>query len=233
MEKQRSRARELADEAARRGEPLGWFETLYSEAQGEAGLIPWADERPNPNLVSWLKRRSITPGGRALVVGCGLGDDAEYLAADGFAVTAFDISASAVAWCRSRFPNSNVVYEVHDLLQPATAWHRAFDFIFESYTLQVLPPALRRLAMRHIADWVSTNGTLLVVTRGREPHESPGQMPWPLSRDELSVFEESGLVCRQFEDYLEDESPPVRRFRVTYGRKNADPRNRSNVLMPE
>ena len=47
----------------------------------------------NPNLSEWTDFRKVKAHGkRALVVGCGLGDDAEYLAEQGFSVTAFDIS---------------------------------------------------------------------------------------------------------------------------------------------
>ncbi|MCC5670705.1 class I SAM-dependent methyltransferase [Nostoc sp. CHAB 5784] len=41
-------------------------------------------------------------GQKALVIGCGLGDDAEAIASLGFEVTAFDISPTAIAWCQER-----------------------------------------------------------------------------------------------------------------------------------
>lgn len=57
-----------------------------------------------PSLVHWLVK-NLGEGLSAVVVGCGLGDDAEALAAAGFAVTAFDVSGSAIAWAKERFPN--------------------------------------------------------------------------------------------------------------------------------
>jgi SAM-dependent methyltransferase len=220
---ERRHARELAERYAARGDALGWFEPLYAEAYTGSGekieRIPWAETRPNPNLVSWYEWHcSASLQGTALVVGCGLGDDAEYLASQGFQVSAFDISRTAIAWCRSRFPLSNVAYEACDLFQAPESWKLAFDFVFEAYTLQVLPAALRSEAMRRIADWVSPGGTLLVVARARESHEPAGEMPWPLTRNEMATFTEAGLVVRQFEDYLDAEEPPVRRFRVCYQR---------------
>lgn len=44
-------------------------------------------------------------------------------------------------------------------------------------------------------------------------------MPWPLTKEELSLFEDHGLKKVFLEDYLDSEEPPVRRFRATYCRK--------------
>ena len=84
---------------------------LYAGADWDPDEIPWANLKPNPALVQWLDLHPPAKSHRrALVVGCGLGDDAEELAARGFVVTAFDISAAAVAWCKQRFPASRVNY---------------------------------------------------------------------------------------------------------------------------
>jgi ubiquinone/menaquinone biosynthesis C-methylase UbiE len=215
----RATARELAQRHVAGGDPLGWFEVLYATSEGDSLSIPWADLSPNPNLVSWFEQqRAAGSGRRALKIGCGLGDDAEELSRRGFDTTAFDISSTAIRWCRRRFPGSSVGYVEADLLQPPDEWAQGFDLVLESYTLQVLPSELRSEAMRCVADFVAPGGTLLVIARGREPGEAEGAMPWPLTRQELGVFTEAGLTELQFEDYVDDESPPVRRFRVTYAR---------------
>ena len=216
----RTRARTLAAESVKAGTPLEWFDTLYQEAASGRATVPWADFRPNPNLVEWLDDASMRGEGRhALIVGCGYGDDAEELARRGFDVTAFDISATVIVRCRERFPESPVSYEVADLLQPQSNWHRQFDFVFEAYTLQVLPPNLRAEALSEITDFVAPGGTLLLVTRGRDSSDADGTMPWPLTREELSEF---SLHMREesFEDYVEDEEPPVRRFRLVFRRSD-------------
>lgn len=215
----RATARALARQHVAQGDPLGWFEVLYAAVEGDADGIPWADLSPNPNLVSWLDRQGAPgTGSRALKIGCGLGDDAEELARRGFETTAFDISPTAIGWCRTRFPSSAVRYVEADLLQGPREWAHGFDLVVESYTLQVLPPQIRSEAMRRAADFVAPGGTLLVITRGRENAEDEGAMPWPLTRQELGVFTASGLTEVRFEDYVDGEQPPVRRFRVTYER---------------
>jgi SAM-dependent methyltransferase len=212
-------AQDLAQKHLAAGDPLGWFEVLYSTAANEPAKIPWADLQPNPHLLTWLNTHELPPGKRALKIGSGLGDDAEELARRGMNVTAFDISSTAIAWSRRRFRHSPCEYFPADVLNPPPQWNDSFDFVFEAYTLQVLPPPLRRQAMRNIALFLVPTGTLLIVCRGREPTDPEGQMPWPLTRRELDTFTVEGKLIEQtFEDFLDDESPPVRRFRVLYAK---------------
>lgn len=218
-ETHRVMARKIAHKHLDAGDPLGWFEDLYSSAGEDTSIIPWADLKPNPNVVDWLDQYASGDSGMAIKVGSGLGDDAEELARRGFDTTAFDISESAIAKSRARFPNSPVSYIVEDLFSAPNEWHGKFDLVVESYTLQVLPPALRVGAIGSIAAFVAPGGTLLVVSRGRESDEPEGKMPWPLTKEELALFQTHDLKEVSFEDYIDNEEPPVRRFRVTYFRE--------------
>lgn len=215
----RTRARELAAEYLAKGDPTGWFEQVYREAEEGKGAVPWADLRPNPNLLDFWKRSPMDAGGkRALTVGCGFGDDAEQLADWGFATTAFDISESAIRGCLRRFPRSRVQFVAADLLRPPGEWFHAFDFVLESNTLQVLPPELRQRAMGHAADFVKEGGLLLIIARARDENDPRGEMPWPLTRRELNRLPELGLRELSWEDFFDRETPPVRRFRALYHR---------------
>jgi len=218
MNDPRARARAVAEEALRRGDPVGWFETLYREVEGDWTRIPWADLAANPHVREWLSARRDRPGRRALIVGCGLGDDAEAAAARGYRTVAFDVAPTAVEGCRRRVPDSRVEYRVADLFDPPAEWASRFDLVVEVNTLQVLPEARRPEAMRRIAGFVAPGGTLLVVARGRDEKEDPGRMPWPLTRRELETFADAGLHEGRFEDFLDDETPPVRRFRAVFQR---------------
>lgn len=208
----------MAEEFIRRGDSTGWFEDLYRRVEGDLAAIPWADLEANPNLVSWAERTGLAGAGRlALTVGCGLGDDAEELSRRGFEVTAFDIAPTAIEWCRRRFPESQVDYQVADLFNPPESWVGRSDFVLESYTLQSFLPELRPRAMGQVAQLVVPGGTLLVICRGREQGETPeGVWPVPISRKELDRFLELGLQEAAFEDFLDGEEPPVRRFLVRY-----------------
>ena len=218
-ETQRVTAREIAHKHLDSGDPLGWFEDLYAQADEELSIIPWADLEPNPNLIDWLNQNGTALSGLAINIGSGLGDDAEELSRRGLETTAFDISESAIAWSRKRFPKSSVSYIVADLFSAPIEWKANFDFVIEAYTLQVLPPGLRAKAVRCITSFVAPKGTLLVIARGREPSDPEGKMPWPLTREEMSLFKANGLKEVSFEDFMDGEEPPVRRFRAAYFRK--------------
>jgi SAM-dependent methyltransferase len=212
----RDRIRQLARESIARGDLTGWFEQIYADAHGDTSGISWADLEPNPHLKEWVTPRADDlRGKRALVVGCGLGDDAEALRALGMQVTAFDISPTAVQWCKRRFPDSTVEYLQADAAAPPTAWTGRFDLVVEIYTLQVLVPELRRQAAESIARCAAREGQLFIVCRGREPSEAEGEFPWPLTKAELDAFTRMGLREESFEDFMDGDT---RRFRAVYRR---------------
>ncbi|BAS57625.1 putative thiopurine S-methyltransferase [Leptolyngbya boryana NIES-2135] len=205
-----TRTVQLATDFIGKGDPLGWFEELYATANGDPTTVPWARLTPHPLFVEWLNQHSLV-GKTAIVIGCGLGDDAEELAKRGMEVTAFDISETAIAWCKKRFPDSSVNYQVADLFQLALG---KFDFVLESYTIQAMPPELRAQAIPKIAELVAESGQLLVICLGREPEQPLATVPFPLTKIELSGFTQAGLHEVKFEDLNEPET--VRRWRVQY-----------------
>jgi threonine dehydrogenase-like Zn-dependent dehydrogenase len=175
-------------------DPTGWFERLYSSAGTGGATVPWDHGEPAPMLVDWAAGLS-GPGRRAVVVGCGLGDDAEFVAGLGFTTVAFDVAPSAIAQARRRFPDSTVDYRTADLLALPDEWHHGFDLVVENFTVQSLPPALHARASAAIAGLVAPGGTLIVhASRGADdapPRESP---PWPLRRAEVEAFAVDGLT---------------------------------------
>lgn len=207
----------FAREHLRAGDPTGWFEPVYAAAGARISDVPWVDLAPNRQLVEWLEREPVDARGRrAVVVGCGTGDDAELLRERGFDTLGFDIAPTAVAWAERRFPETS--FRTADLLALPDELLAAFDLVFEAYTLQALPVEIRAAAIDGVAALVAPRGTLLVVTYGRDAEDEPGRLPWPLTRGELARFGELGLVERRFEDYRDDVDPERRRFRVEYAR---------------
>jgi SAM-dependent methyltransferase len=210
-------ARRLAAESlASDDHPLAWFERLYAQVEGGAAVAPWDRGEPNPRLVEWADARASSGAGRrALVVGAGLGEDAEYLSALGFETVAFDVSATAVKLAAERFPGSRVQYRAADLLEPPPEWRRAFDLVFESMTVQSMPPELHEAAIARVGELVAPGGTLLVLATGREEQQPAAGPPWPLTRAEIDAFAADGLDAVRVEELRASD---VLRWRAEFRR---------------
>jgi SAM-dependent methyltransferase len=179
---------------------LPGFEEIYARAGQDLGAIPWAALAPNPALVGWLDQQPRPAGDRALVIGCGLGDDAEEAARRGYQVTAFDLSPTAIRHCRERFPGSAVDYQIADLFHLPAYWNEAFSLVVEIRTLQSLPLPERAGAAAAIAAAAGPGGRVFVRALGRDDGEPPGSRPWPVSHGELRGFIKAGLGEAEFAD---------------------------------
>lgn len=169
-----------------------FFETVYGTAHGDAAMVPWADMAPKPHLLQWLGSQP-THRGRAIDVACGLGDNAEALAAAGYETLAFDFSPRAIAWARERFEETQVDYQVGDLFDLPEAWQGAFDLVHECYTLQSIPPETLPETLPAVAGLVAPGGILLVYARTRKDGEMVEGPPWPLEESMVRSFDRHGL----------------------------------------
>ncbi|MFI7698693.1 class I SAM-dependent methyltransferase [Nonomuraea sp. NPDC049480] len=204
----------LAAESLAAGDAVGWFERLYAESATGEAIVPWDSRSPHVLLTGWASEYAAGRG-RALVVGAGLGDDAEYVAGLGYETVAFDVSASAVRLAQERFPESAVRYQVADLLNPPAEWRHAFDLVVEIMTVQALPEELHAEAIARVAEFVRTGGTLLVIASGREEGGPVFAPPWPLTPSEIAAFATDGLVTGEIEDLRDGER---HRWRATFHR---------------
>ncbi len=200
-----------------RDEPTGWFDSIYTDAQGDHRAVFWADLEPCPYLLKWLKNATFTHAGRkAIVVGCGVGDDAEALSEAGYEVTAFDISPEAIRLCRNRYPDSRVKYLVADLFAYPSQWAESFELVYECNTIQVLPGKYRIQARDAMVSLLAPQGYLLVSCRSRLKGEQEDDIPLPLDREEIDGFIRCGLSEESFEAYDDTQAPPVPHFFASY-----------------
>jgi SAM-dependent methyltransferase len=213
-------SRRFAADSLADGDPTGWFERLYRAAESGATEVPWARRVPNRYVVDWAEQRGLVGAGRrALVVGCGLGDDAEYISGLGFLTVAFDVAESAVRACRQRFPDSTVGYQTADLLDPPPEWTAAFDLVVESMTVQALPRSLRATATANVSELVAPDGTLLVLAAPLGADDDPDDgPPWPLDRSEIEAFGIGDLAQIRIEELTDPPSPVIRRWRAEFRR---------------
>jgi SAM-dependent methyltransferase len=215
-EEERVAARSLAA-----GDPTGWFEQLYAAGEGGRITMPWNRAEPHPLLVEWAEGRRLAGAGRrAVVVGCGLGADAEYIAGRGFDTVAFDISETAVRIARQRHAGSAVRFVAADLLDPPRDWLRAFDLVVEIITVQALPDPTRRQAITNVSRLVGAEGTLFVIAAvADDNHPDDANPPWPLRRDEIEAFAIDGLSLARIEIATLPNAPTEHRWRAELHRR--------------
>jgi SAM-dependent methyltransferase len=206
--------------ALAKGDATGWFEELYAAADAGRITMPWSRSEPHVLLAEWTGTRRLDgTGGRAIVIGCGLGADAEHVARIGFDTVAFDVSPTAVALARERHRGSRVHYVAADLLELPPNWHRAFDFVVEVITVQALPDPPRHQAIVNVGMLVARRGRLLVVAARRTANTKTGPgLPWPLRREEVEAFATDGLAVHRIEALAVPGQPDEPRWRAEFRR---------------
>lgn len=178
-----------------------FFDGLYVAAGGGGDPVPWdRDGAPQQLLADWAADRSLSGAGRrAVVVGCGFGGDAEFLARLGFAVVGFDFSAPAIEAARELNPRSAVDYELADLLALPTGWFAGFDLVVESLTVQSLPRSIRAEVIAAVRSLAAPGGTVLVISSQQGMRAEAPTGPWPLSRADVDSFAGDGFELVRLE----------------------------------
>ena len=190
----------LLQQAAATGDVTGWFDDLYAAGASGRMQVPWSRPDAHPLLEAWAAERHIDGGRSAIVLGCLLGANAEYLAGLGFATTGFDVAPTAIERARGRHPGSRVRYLTADILDPLADWHRAFDLVVEIITVQALPPSHHPCAIANVDSLVADGGTLLVIS-GIDDGQPRTRLSDPdtLDRTAIASFAADGLQARTIE----------------------------------
>ena len=189
-------------------EKKNFFESVYENADhDDLSSIPWATLAPNVYLEKHLSLQGLVSGKKALVIGCGLGDDALILEKHGYEVEALDISPSAIALAKKRHPESKIDFHVGDIYNMPESSVGQYDFVYEGLTIQSLPPADRKKLVGIIVSLVAKEGELFVYAHTQDDTDNYGGPPWPLYADEFLLFEKEGL--KQVYHEKEKESKPV------------------------
>jgi SAM-dependent methyltransferase len=105
---------------------------------------PLNTDLPDAGLVDWHQAGLLgDPAGRsALDVGCGLGRNSRWLAAQGFTTTGIDIAPRALERAAQRSPGQDVTYLQRDFVR-ACLGGEPFDLVYDSGCFHHLAPHRR------------------------------------------------------------------------------------------
>jgi len=203
----------MQDNIQTHSEATLWFNELYKKYKNNHQDIPWARLKVNPLLETYLNTQNSHMG-KALVIGCGLGDDAIALELAGYSVVAIDVSVAALESAKERFPDSKVNFVKQDIFEMPEKYSEYFDFVFEAFTIQSLPIVFREKMIKSIINTIEIKGKLLVVAHKKEKN-FPGP-PWPLQEDEINLFSLHGMKEISNEIHNEDSHISSKKFRILY-----------------
>jgi SAM-dependent methyltransferase len=143
------------------------FDEQYWEKhwQQAPGREPGAGGTAGPNPYLARETVSLRPG-TALDAGCGEGEEAIWLAARGWQVTAADISADALARAAdraaARAAEDGLKRDLQWLKADLTVWDPGTQF--DLVTTHYAHPSMPQLAFYdRLSGWVAPGGTLLIV----------------------------------------------------------------------
>lgn len=135
------------------------WQELYRDQPVEQ--MPWYYPQLDPDLERALKARGITDG-KALDLGTGPGTQAYALAAQGFDVTASDLSSHAVelGLAGNAKRGLQVKFVQDDILH--TRLHGGFDVVFDRGCFHVFAPELRARYVHVVRGLLAPAGTLFL-----------------------------------------------------------------------
>ncbi len=137
-----------------------FWSKIYKETENKPG---WDMNGPNPILRHIIPQLKI-PKSRILVVGCGRGHDAHYLAQRGNVVTAIDFSEEAINGAKRLYPESeNLKFLQADVFNLPEKYFGYFDIVFEHTLFCAVDPVKRNDLVKVYKTMLADHGHLLGI----------------------------------------------------------------------
>ncbi|MFN8846699.1 MAG: methyltransferase domain-containing protein [Bdellovibrionales bacterium] len=107
------------------------------------GRTGWDLQAPHPALIDMHPRLKL-PKSRVLVLGCGAGHDAAYLAREGHLVTAVDFSSEALQRAQNLYGTLGIEFLQLDVFNLPAKFTKNFDFVLEHTLYCAVSPSRRK-----------------------------------------------------------------------------------------
>jgi methyl halide transferase len=171
------------------------------------GTPPWDIGKPDFNLVQTVTTVPIAPC-KALEIGCGTGDNAIWLAQQGFQVIGIDSSDIAIAKARKKAANSKVKpkFAVLNILKSRVA-EGPFGFVFDRGCFHTVDSASeRKMFAEQVHHYLGENGVWLSLIGNADEQLLTEGPPRRTAKDIAGAVEPSfeilSLISSHFELHL-------------------------------
>lgn len=152
---------------------------------------PWNLNSPHPFLATTLPQLKI-PKSKILVLGCGYGHDAAFLAKAGHFVTAVDFSPQAIEGAKKLYGDiQNLKFERHDAFLLPAHFENAFDIVFEHTFFCAIDPGKRNEIIKIWKNCLVETGHILGLFFVHHSYNAPpfGATEWELRERLKSRFQ--------------------------------------------
>lgn len=136
------------------------WDSFYSDR--EKG-IPFFVNLPDENLAQYFDAGILKPG-KALELGCGPGRNALFLAKQGCAVDAVDLSEEALRWAKERATGQNLkVNFIRRNIFELEVEEGAYDIVYDSGCFHHIPPHRRMSYLQLLHRALKPNGSFAIT----------------------------------------------------------------------
>jgi SAM-dependent methyltransferase len=162
--------------------------------------LDWAGEWTRPFLAP-LREAGVRT---VLELGCGTGNDAARLAAEGYAVTAVDLSGEAIGRARARF-GPLATFLVADVTRPLPFADGAFDAVMSNVAVHMFPDDVTRTVFAQVGRLVRPDGLFVFHVNSLQDRPLRARALPARELEPDYVAEESGQTMHFFsEAYLRE-----------------------------
>ena len=177
-----------------------FWDQFFGQRRESGEDLDWGGVWTRPFLVP-LRQAGIRT---ILELGCGTGNDAARLAAEGYSVTAIDVSSEAIGQAQAKY-GSLASFLVADITQQLAFPDGSFDAVMSNVAMHMFPDDVTRTLFAQVGRLVRAGGLFLFHVNALE--DRPLRARWLPAR-ELEpdyVVEESGQTIHFFSEvYLRE-----------------------------
>jgi SAM-dependent methyltransferase len=177
-----------------------FWDQFYCQRRESGEDLDWEGLWTRPFLVPLRQAGART----ILELGCGTGNDAARLAAEGYSVTAIDVSGEAIGQAQAKF-GSLARFLVSDITQPLAFPEGSFDAVMSNVAMHMFPDGVTRALFAQVGRLVHADGLFLFHVNALEDRPLRARRLPARELEPDYVVEESGQTMHFFsEAYLRE-----------------------------